>query len=138
MEMYRTKFKKISGGHASKVLKNALDLYKKIKSKTKRQPYIRSAYFDGQKIFLESFWHHIYQKQNIRDKSRRLKYFSCAIDLIQNGRCKPIQKNNPHHLNETFYRFFGKTPNDEIFVVQIKENISSNQKWLMSVFPWEK
>ena len=68
---------------------------------------------------------------------RRMKYFGCAIELIQKSRFKPISKKNPNKPSETLYRFYGVTADDELFCVQIKEDGKRNQKFLISIFPTE-
>lgn len=95
---------------------------------------MRSAYFDKQKVFLGLFWQHLHEK-NLRDKARRVAYFSCAIELIQKTRHDPTTKENPNRKGEFVHRFAGSTPDNEIFFVQIKEDRRTNQKWFISVFP---
>jgi len=56
---YPTKIKKLPGTSYSEVRKSANDLFKQIKSKTKRRPYVKSAYFHKQKIFFDFFWVHL-------------------------------------------------------------------------------
>lgn len=138
MKFYQTKTKKLSGSDYREVHGQALDFYKKIKKKTKRRPYIRSAYFNKDKVFLETFWHHLYEKENFRDKIRRIKYFSCAVELIQKSRLEPTSKENPNKRSEILHRFAGATKDKDLFFVQIRENKKTGQKWLMSVFPPEK
>ena len=137
MQAYKTKSRKVRGSTFSEVYRNAFDLYQKIKKKTKRRPYIRSAYFKKEKIFLELFWHHLHEKLNHRDKVRRVRYFPCAVELIGNTRCDPISKDNPNRASEILHRFAGITLDGERFLVQIKENKRNNQKWLISIFPDE-
>ena len=134
MKAYPTKARKLPGTHWWQVSKKAFGLYSQIRKKTKRRPYIRSAYFDKEKIFLELFWRHLHEKSNIRDKTRRVKYFPCAIELIEKSRFEPSKKPNPNRKNEEVYRFAGMTPEQDIFYVQIKED-KTGAKWLMSVFP---
>jgi len=138
IKIYKTKVNKFSGTNFQEVCKKALGMYKQIKKKTKRRPYIRSVYFNKSKIFLELFWKHLQEKENFRDKTRRVKYFSCAIDLIQCSRFNPISKDNPNRSSEILHRFTGITKNNDLFFVQIKENKRNGEKWLMSVFPKEK
>jgi hypothetical protein len=138
MEAYRTKLRKLSGTHWHQVMKKAFGQYKIIKNKSKRRPYIRSAYFGKEKIFLGLFWSHLHEKTNIRDKIRRLKLYPCAMELLQNNKIKPTIKENPNCQNELLYRFVGMTPENELFIVQIKENRKNCQKWLISVFPWDE
>lgn len=88
MEVFQTKIRVIPGTGYRAVEAIAVAAFKKIKDKTKRTPYVRSVYFKKEKVFLNIFWSHLYQKQD-RDRTRRLKYFECAIDLIKNSRCSP-------------------------------------------------
>ena len=134
MNIYKTKAKRFPGTHWWQVSKSGQSLYAQITKNTKRRPYIRSAYFEKEKIFLELFWRHLHQKTNIRDKTRRLKYLPCAIELIEKSRFSPSVKLNPNNKQETVYRFTGITAEKEIFYVQIKSD-RKGAKWLMSIFP---
>lgn len=138
MKIYSCKKSKIPGSDYKEVNSQAFLLYQKIRKKTKRRPYIRSAYFDKSKIFLELFWQHLWGKQNFRDKIRRLRYFPCALELIENSKMKPLSKKNPNKFSETLHRFGGITKDGDLFFVQIKEDTKTNEKWLMSAFPEEK
>lgn len=137
MQIYKTKTKKFTGTDFNTVHDQAFGLYTKIKKQTKRRTYVRSAYFQKEKIFLDLFWHHLFEKSNWRDRVRRMKYFGCAIDLIQNSHFKPNSTKNPNQSSEMLYRFYGTTANDELFCVQIKEKMKTKQKFLISVFPAE-
>ena len=119
MKIYRSKVKKLHGTNYREIYPKAYNCYKIIKRKSKRRPYIKSSYFKNKKVFLELFWFQIRQKLNLRDKSRRLKYFPCAIDLIKNSKCEPDIKIKH---NEVFYRFYGMEEGLNIFCVQIKMN----------------
>lgn len=138
MKAYQTKIKKLSGTDFREVHEQALVVYSRIKRRTKRRPYVRSAYFNKDKIFLELFWLHLFDKANWRDRARRLKYFPSAIELIQNTRFDPISKENPNKRNEILHRFAGLTKDKELFFVQIKLEKRNGKKWLMSVFPEDK
>ncbi|MEK7065326.1 MAG: hypothetical protein AAB963_02680 [Patescibacteria group bacterium] len=138
MQIYKTKARRLPGTHWHQVMKKAFGQYKEIKRKTKRRPYIRSAYFNKEKVFLELFWNHLREKVNIKDRTRRLKYFPCAIELIENNRYQPTSRENPNRRDEILHRFMGSTPNDEVFFVQIKEERKNGQKWLISIFPLDK
>lgn len=138
IRIYKVKASKFSGSSFKEVNKKALDVYKQIKNKTKRRPYIRSAYFEGQKIFLELFWNHLREKKNFRDKVRRLKYFLCAIELIKKSNFSPRTIESPSRSSELFHRFAGATKENDLFFAQIKENKKNGEKWLMSVFPENK
>lgn len=133
--IYQTKTNALTGTDYKEIKRKALVFYKKVATKTKRRPYLRSAYFKKEKIFLDLFWQHLYEK-NYWDRARRLKFFPCCIELIQKSHCAPITKNNPNKSNEILHRFTGKSAN-AIFCVQIKEYRLTRKKFLMSVFPVE-
>lgn len=135
--IFKTKSRKLPGTHWHQVNETALNKYKIIRSKTKRRPYVRSAYFKKEKIFLQLFWNHLHEKNNIRDKTRRLKYFPCAIELIQNSKIKPTTQISKEEPDIHLHRFSGMTPDGDNFFVQIKEEKKKEQKWLISVFPYE-
>lgn len=132
MTPYHSKFGKLPGTDYREAYKSALDYFSQIKAKTKRQPYVRSAYFQKNKVFLNLFWQHLFQKPQAVRKSR-LKLFADAIDLIAHSRNQPTQKPNPNQPRETLYRFAGLTKNKEIFFVQIKQS-PNGKKYFMSVF----
>lgn len=134
MKVYQSKFKKLTGTDYKEIHSRALSVYKQIKSKTKREPYVRSVYFNKEKVFLDYFWQHLQQK-NWRDRNRRLKYYPCAIDLIRNSRLEPTSKQNPNKPIEILHRFAGLSKDKEIFYIQIKENKKTDKKYFMSVFP---
>ncbi len=135
-KFYETKVKKLSGTSYKDVYPQALSIYKRICSKTKRRPYIRSKYFNKDKIFLDYFWDHIRTK-NPNDRTRRLRYYECALGLIKNSNVEPITKTNPNKSSEKLHRFLGKTKSGELFYVQITEHTRTKNKHLMSVFPTE-
>ena len=137
MQIYKTKTKKFHGPHFHTVHRQAFGLYTEIKKKTKRRAYVRSVYFDKEKVFLDLYWHHLFEKSNWRDRLRRMRFFGCALELIQNSHFKPNQTKNPNDVNEMLYRFYGMDANNEVFCVQIKENLKKKQKFLISVFPAE-
>lgn len=135
MKSYQTKTKKLTGSDFHEVHQKAFSLYKEIKKKTKRRPHIRSAYFKKEKIFLELFWQHLFDKPNWKDRIRRLKYFPCAIELIQKSKFEPESKENPNKRTEILHRFGGVTSENDMFFVQIKEDKRTGQKFLISIFP---
>jgi hypothetical protein len=136
MKSFSTDIKPLSGTNYSEIHPKAWALYKQIASKTKRRPYVRSAYFKKDKIFLNYFWDHIWQK-NLRDRTRRLIYYPCGLDLIQNSRIEPESKINANRKSEVLHRFIGMAPDKKLFSVQIKEDRKSGQKHFISVFPYE-
>ncbi len=117
------------------VADEAFDYFLAIKRKSKRKPYIRSIYFDKNKIFLHYFWEHLFQKVNWRDRMRRLKCFPAALELIAKTRVAPTSKDNPDKKDEILHRFLGKTKEGDKFMVQIKEFKKNGQKYLISIFP---
>lgn len=135
MNIYKTKIQKLAGTNYHEVYKKAFAIYLKIKKQSKRRTYVRSAYFNKNKIFLSIFWQHLNDKLNHKDKTRRVKYFPCAIDLLKNTHFDPISKENPNRKSEVLHRFTGSTESSEIFIVQIKEDKSTNEKYLISIFP---
>ena len=136
MKVYQTKVKKLPGTEFKELHPKALAIFKGIKGKSRRRPYLRSAYFKKDKIFLDYFWQHLWQK-NWRDRTRRLKYYPCALDLIKNSSVEPISKENPNNRSEILHRFAGTTSDKELFFVQIIEDKKTNQKRFISVFPVE-
>ena len=138
MKTFQTKSKKLTGTSFKEVFNKSHRLFVQIKSKSKRKPYIRSIYFKKDKIFLNLFWSHIHEKKNFRDKVRRMKYFSCAIELMKNSRFDPITKENPNRSSELLHRFAVITCEKDLFFVQIKEDKRTGKKRLLSVFPVEK
>jgi hypothetical protein len=95
-------------------------------------PYVRSAYFKHEKVFLKLFWNHLAQKR-MADRARRIIYYRPAIDLIRNSRIAP-EISDLDMSREVYYRFYGHTADGREFVVQIKQN-KSGGKYHMSVFP---
>ncbi|MFH1089577.1 MAG: hypothetical protein V1716_04090 [Candidatus Uhrbacteria bacterium] len=137
MKVYKTKAKKFSGSDYHEIKEKTKSFYKQIIKKTKRRPYVKSAYFKKQKIFLELFWNHLFEK-NFWDQSRRMKFFACGIELIQKAHLDPISKENPNKKGEILHRFAGVSAESEQFFVQIKEEKRTGQKWLVSIFPKDK
>lgn len=135
MKSYRTKTKKLPGTDFHEVRRKAFAVYLQIKKRTKRKPYVRSAYFKKAKIFLDLFWSHLFEKKNFTDLMRRMKFYPCAIELIQNSPFEPISKENPNKSSEILHRFAGITTEKDLFFVQIKEHKRSGKKWFISVFP---
>jgi len=131
---YSTKVKRLPGSNYKETRKNVKIIFKQIKSKTKRRPYIRSTYFDKQKIFFDFFWRHLLEK-SLKQRVGRLKFFPCAIDLIRNSRIASTSKENVDNKSEILHRFVGQTKNKEIFFVQIKEDKKTGKKYFMSCFP---
>jgi len=94
--------------------KHAYFLFNQIKKKTKRSPYVRSAYFNKQKVFFDYFWDHLRQKSP-KERFKRMKYFEAAIEVIKNLRNESSLRENPNKRNEALYRFAGLTKEKELF-----------------------
>lgn len=124
----------LPGTNYREISKAAHIFYTKIKKKSKRRPYVRSAYFSKDKVFLELFWQHLHDKHNHRDKVRRLRLFPAAIELIESSKIAPESKVNPNKKSEILHRFLGNLDKENQFNVQIKEE-KDGEKWLVSVFP---
>jgi len=101
------------------IRKEAMAVFNQIKRRTKRRPYVRSAYFNKEKIFFDFFWTHLHQK-GPKSRFKRLKYFAAAVDLIKNSKNHPVSKENPNKRTEIVHRFAGLTKEKELFFVQIK------------------
>lgn len=136
MKIYQVKTSKLPGTEFKEVHKKAFRYYQEERRKSKRKPYIRSAFFDKNKISLDLFWAHTFGK-NYWDQIRRMRFFPCGLELIKGSRFEPDSKENPNKRNEIFHRFAGITPEKELFFVQIKAVKISSKKWLISVFPIE-
>jgi hypothetical protein len=130
---YQTKSRKVSGTSYGEVRHNAFIIYDKIKKKTKRRPYIRSAYFKKEKIFFDYFREHLFQKLP-KERMKRLKYFGATCELIKNSKVGPVEKTESFEKREILYRFSGLTAEKELFYVQIKED-KRKRKYFMSCFP---
>lgn len=138
MQVYKTKAKPFAGTSYHEIKKKAFGLFDEIKKKTKRKPYIRSAYFGKQKVFFELFWEHLFRK-NFWDQMRRMKFFPCGIELVEKSRFEPTIKDNPNKPSEVLHRFSGISSDGQKFFVQIKASRKKDStKWLMSIFPEEK
>lgn len=129
---YQTKAKKISGTSYGEVFHDALVVLDEIKKKTKRRPYVRSAYFKKEKIFLDYFREHLFQKRP-NERMKRLRFFKAAVELVKHSRNEPIIKTNPNKPGEKFYKFIGLTAEKDIFFAQIKED-KRKRKYFMSCF----
>ncbi len=135
MRIYQTKAGKLPGTEFKEVHKRAVRFYKQVISGSKRRPYVRSAYFKKEKIFLGLFWQHLFEKENWKDRVRRMKYFPPGIELIKRSHFEPKSKENLNKSGEILHRFSGLTRANELFHVQIKEDKKSGQKHLISIFP---
>lgn len=117
-------------------MKSSERYFSVFRRKTKRQPYIRSAYFLKQKVFFNLFWVHLFDKTNTI-RTERLKLLACGIELIEKSRNHPESKDNLLKSSETLHRFLDISKEKIKFAVQIKEIKRTGKKYLMSIFPYE-
>lgn len=134
MNFYQTKSQLLAGSNYKEIHRNYEKYFRSLQGKSKRQPYVRSAYFLKQKIFLNLFWLHLFDKtHNIR--SIRLKYLPSAIELLEKSRNHPTTIQNLEAKSELFHRFYGLTRDRQKFVVQVKQIKRTGKLYFMSVYP---
>lgn len=133
MKAYQVKSKKLAGTSYAGLIKEARRIFHDIEKRSKRKPYVRSTYFNKEKVFFDLVWVHLKQK-SLKEQAKRLRYFACAIEVVRFSKLTPKEKINPNKKSEKLYRFLGKTPDGEIFAVQVKEQTKISEKYLMSYF----
>lgn len=134
MNIYKSKYGKLPGSSYDEVAPLARKEFQRIKKLTKRQPYVRSAYFRKDKIFLTLFWDHLAQKHR-GDRASRLKLYTCALDLLRHSPYAPATIFSVDDLNVMLHRFAGETKDGAQFCVQVKEDKRNGRKDFISVFP---
>jgi hypothetical protein len=137
MKNFNSKENIIPGSSYDEVLKFARKEYQKVQNLTKRQPYVRSTYFNKDKIFISVFWNHLVQK-NRKVRTKRLKLYKAAIDLLRNTRHDPETIFKKGDLSTLYHRFYGLTKDGAEFCVQVKEDKRTGRKDFMSVFDRKK
>lgn len=133
MKVYQSKALLLPGTSYDEVLVVARKENRKIEQLTKRQPYVRSTYFNKDKIFITMFWNHLMDKHP-KARTRRLKLFNAAIDLLRNTHCEPETVFRRDDLSVLLHRFYGITKDGVGYCVQVKQNKRSGRKDFMSVF----
>lgn len=133
MKAYKTKYDLLAGSSYDEVVAAARKEFNTIRKITKRQPYVRSKYFRGDKIFVTVFWDHLAQKHP-KERRKRLKFYKAAIDLLRNSTISPDQIFIETAKDTIFYRFYGITKDKAEFCVQVKFDKRSGRKDFMSVF----
>jgi len=73
-------------------------------------------------------------QKRLRTRSKRLKLFNAAIDLMRNTRCDPETIFKKDDLSTLLHRFYGVTKDGVEFCVQVKQDKRSGRKDFMSVF----
>lgn len=135
MNSFKSKYGLLAGTDYEEVTHVARREYKTIQNRNPhRQPYVRSKYFNGDKVFINIFWNHLAQKRK-GEQIRRAKLLSCAVDLLRNTSAPPDTIFNNANLNEMLHRFTGQTKDGLTFYVQVKQNKKTDRKDFMSVFP---
>jgi len=133
MKPYKTKIKQLSGTDFKEIRKKSTGFYNEIKRQTKKKPYVRSKYFKKEKIFLELFWGHLFEK-NYWDQTRRMKLFPCAIELIRNSDFAPVSKENVDKPSEILHRFAGITATNDCFLSRSKRTNTPIKNGLFRLF----
>jgi len=135
MKPYPTKSKTLPGTEFKEVHKKALAIFRVIQRKTKRRAYLRSTYFNKDKIFLDLFWQHLWDMEKWQDRMRRLKFYEAAIEMLRHSAHTPETKENPNKPGELLHRFTGMTNDKKLFCVQVKEDKRTSSKYMISMFP---
>ncbi|MEK7561768.1 MAG: hypothetical protein AAB541_02805 [Patescibacteria group bacterium] len=133
-KIFKSKYSTLPGSNHDEVIRRAHREHNAIKRRTKRQPYVRSRYFNKDKIFLNIFWNHLVQKRR-GEQTARAKLYLCAIDLLRNTPHDPESIFSYERPNEILHRFFGNTSDGIMFYVQVRQNKKTGRKDFMSVFP---
>jgi len=133
MKLYQSKYSLLPGSSYDEVIARARKEFNTIRKITKRQPYVRSKYFRGDKIFITIFWDHLMQKHR-GDRTRRLQFYKAAIDLLRNSTLSSDSIFDAANKDIILHRFYGKTKDGKAFCVQVKEEKRSGRKDFMSVF----
>lgn len=133
MSVYQSTHALLPGSSYDEVVAAARKEFNTIRKITKRQPYVRSKYFRGDKVLVTVFWDHLMQKHR-KDRLKRLKFYSAAINLLRNSTVAPDTIFSKVDRNTMLHRFYGKTKEGVSFCVQVKEDKRSNRKDFMSVF----
>lgn len=135
MRIYQSKQKRTATSSHAQLLKVARHEYHKVQKRTpRRQPYVRSAYFRKDKVFVNQFWEHLKQKRS-GDQTRRLRFFLCALDLIRYTNYGPDTIFKSDDKDIMLHRFYGASSNGFEFCVQVRESKRTGRKDFMSVFP---
>ncbi len=138
MGVYPSKHNQFSGTTYDEVIKYARKEYHRIQKKTPRRvTYVKSRYFTKDKIFINNFWDHMDQKSP-KERTKRLKLYACAIDLLRNNTDAPDTIYANVDKNIGLHRFYGRTRAGKYFCVQVKENKRTGRKDFISVFPINK
>lgn len=138
MNIFESKYSLLSGKTHKDAIRLARGIYSTIKKRNRRrQPYVRSMYFNGDKVFIALFWDHLAQKKQ-EEQTRRIRLYECSLELIRNNRFSPTTITDRQNGNILLHRFTGKTKEGQLFNVQIKQSKKSGRKDFISCFPINK
>ncbi len=124
----------LQGRRLADLLPQARSIFRTLERRTKRRPYVRSAYFKHEKIFFDHFWEHLQQKLP-SERARRLRLLPCALELLRHTRNHPLSFEKENDPGTLLHRFAGHTPDKHLFYVQIKQDKRSGARQLLSIFP---
>lgn len=99
--------------------------------------HIRSKYFTKDKIFIGAFWDHT-NKKSPSERVRRLKLYSCALDLIRNTTYAPDTIHTSTDKDSSSHLFYGTTKDGILFCVRIHESKRTGRKEFTSAYPVKK
>lgn len=131
---YVCKSAPIPGHRYVDVVPRAHALLRLVEKRTKRRAYVRSAYFQKEKIFFDYFWDHLRQKPP-SDQARRIKFLPCAIELLEKSYLDPLTFEEPERPALLLHRFAGQTKDGRRFYVQVREEKRTGKKQCLSIFP---
>ena len=135
MNLYKSKLLSLPGSSLSEVIALARHEYHVIQKRTPRRvPYVRSRYFTKDKIFINTFWEHT-NKKSPQERVRRLKLYTCAIDLLRNTTIPPNTIHTNTDKNTSYHQFYGITGDGVAFCVRVNENKRNGRKDFTSVYP---
>lgn len=132
MKVYRSKYIKITGTSYEEIIRNARKQHQVIKKRTKRQPYIRSKYFNRDKIFVNLFWEHLMQKHR-GEQQQRARFYLCAIDLLRNNTHDPRTIFTYGNLNIMLHRFIGISKDKEFLRTSKTKQKNWSQRFYICV-----
>lgn len=128
----------LAGTSYKEVLSAARMQYHLIEKRNPRRlPYVRSAYFMSDKVFLNIFWDHLKQKHP-SDQVRRLRLYRCAIDALQYATTEVEAYAPSTDTSVILYRLHAVTKEGVQFCVQVKFNKDSGRKDMMSAFEFSR
>jgi hypothetical protein len=133
IKFFQSKYNEMAGTSYCELINKAHAIVNALNPNHRRKENVHCGYYSGEKIFFEYFWQHQSNKPPA-DKMRRIRFFQCAVDLLQNTTYAPNIEPSGKNSSELWLSFYGKTKSGVKFVVHLKSNQRGN-KYLMSIFP---